>query len=257
MNDIPRRSHYRKLAASYAVWLYVVVTTLFVAIQLLIVGQVEWLRLALTAISAGIIVAATIWPFIYNRLTWDAVKDKNGEILYDRDNVALYNERGELRCYGTIVRCQDMDGRALIRVDNLLNSFVKVWPLNRMQYRATPPTDLDHLTIEYDTELRGNDLYVVDPGKYEGEPLYAVYYHIKALNGHADGTIMANNEDESPLDWFEVTDAERAMFPALADERYVGLWTSQQGFIYMEDGERVEALIKLMEDGDQDIALAA
>ncbi len=74
-------------------------------------------------------------------------------------------------------------------------------------------------------EYTTKDGIIQDPGKFEGEPVYAVYFWNSGLEGGAD-------EEDGPLCGFTVTDEDRKEFPELAGVGSVWLDESEQGFIY-------------------------
>lgn len=70
-----------------------------------------------------------------------------------------------------------------------------------------------------------------NPGKFEGEPIYAPFFYDALMNGMAD-------EDDGDEAWFDITDEDRAMFPELGACTRVILRQSDQGFVSCDaDGE--------------------
>lgn len=69
---------------------------------------------------------------------------------------------------------------------------------------------------------------ITTPGPCEGEPSWVSHFWEAFLNG--DG------EDDGDTIWFDVTADERAEWPELAQERVVGVWTDEQGFVYGQVG---------------------
>lgn len=65
---------------------------------------------------------------------------------------------------------------------------------------------------------------IANPGKFEGEPAYVVYFWDAFLNGFAD-------EDDGETLTFDVTDDDRAKFPELAEIKTVYLWETEAGFV--------------------------
>jgi len=71
-----------------------------------------------------------------------------------------------------------------------------------------------------------NELGVIsNPGKFEGEPLYAPYFWDLALGGLA-------HEDDGTVYTFVVTESDRAKFPDLKDANNVLLEETESGFVY-------------------------
>lgn len=69
------------------------------------------------------------------------------------------------------------------------------------------------------------DGIIRSPGKFEGEPVYALHFYDALMNGFAD-------LDDGDVATFEVNDDDRKLFPELANVQNVYLWESDQGFIY-------------------------
>lgn len=84
------------------------------------------------------------------------------------------------------------------------------------------------------------------PGKFEGEPLWTVYYWAWSLQGegesvyedcgHGDGMLDCSCEVDIAFDRFPITDEDVAIFPDLAADRSAGmeihLATASTGFTY-------------------------
>jgi len=73
---------------------------------------------------------------------------------------------------------------------------------------------------EYDAAVKG-------PGKFEGEPGWALYFWEHYLDGF-------NNGDDGTWLTFEVVDADRVIFPELKGILTVKLMESDDGFISTE-----------------------
>jgi len=66
---------------------------------------------------------------------------------------------------------------------------------------------------------------ITDPGKFEGEPIFAPYYYSLGLEGWASA-------DEDGIYEFDVDDEDREAFPALKDVSVVFLTESDDGFVW-------------------------
>ena len=84
-----------------------------------------------------------------------------------------------------------------------------------------------------------------DPGKFEGEPEYALVLYDLVMEGFSDETIF--DEDETPIDVFFVDDDLRQKCPGIDKDTFaVILWESTQGFVNTEElsEEQYEKLIE-------------
>ena len=73
-------------------------------------------------------------------------------------------------------------------------------------------------------EYECKDGIIVSPGKFEGEPVYVLHFWSMALDGGADV------DDEDGFQ-FELSDEDRADYPALGDAEHLTLWGDDQGFV--------------------------
>ena len=254
-----RKAYYKRQTWLIASILFTFTTGLFLWAQLVFFGFVEPIRAALPIFSAGVIFLAFARISLYDYLTKHCVKDRNGEILYYGDNVALLNEHGVRRYYGSVGRV--VDGKAETYVSNILYFFeAKPWSLSQLEYLSYKPNDLDQLLLAYDCDLHGDTWVVSGPGKFESEPLHVAYYYTLFGQGAADGEI-GGNDDDTPLAYFTVSNEAKELFPELRDEKYIGIWESVHGFVYAEDTEQVESLLadeaKRLNDDSQSLPLAA
>jgi len=72
---------------------------------------------------------------------------------------------------------------------------------------------------------------ITNPGKFEGEPVYAPYFYDAYLNGMAD-------YDDGDEMWFDITADDRAMFPEIGEATRAILSIDDNGFVYCcVDGE--------------------
>jgi hypothetical protein len=71
---------------------------------------------------------------------------------------------------------------------------------------------------------------IQDPGKFEGEPIYAPYFHDLIMNG--DGEAVGETEDDNTMK-FEVTPEDLEQFPELADVTAIYLSEDDQGFVWL------------------------
>ena len=93
----------------------------------------------------------------------------------------------------------------------------------------------------------GADGRVRNPGKYEAEPEWVVYYDFLASDGYGDD--ITGTEDYGRIDvMFTVTDADRARWPDLRDEtaQCIVVTETDDGFVHgctctMEEWERFVA----------------
>jgi hypothetical protein len=66
-----------------------------------------------------------------------------------------------------------------------------------------------------------------NPGKFEGEPIYAPYFWDALLNGFADS-------DDDGVAVFDIEASDIEQFPELANVERIALYESDQGFVYLE-----------------------
>ncbi len=78
---------------------------------------------------------------------------------------------------------------------------------------------------EYDV---GDDGIINSPGKFEGEPVWAVYFYDLAGSGEE----LLTNQEGNSYEIFEVDDEERKEFGLADDIKAVVLKHTDQGFIY-------------------------
>ena len=81
----------------------------------------------------------------------------------------------------------------------------------------------NEIVVEYENDGQR----ITQPGKFESEPLYAVYFWDCYLNGCAD-------EDDGDVLTFDVTDEDKAEFPELQNVRHVFMWETDQGFVGLD-----------------------
>lgn len=72
------------------------------------------------------------------------------------------------------------------------------------------------------------DGYVTTPGKFEGEPIEAIYFYELALDGGADEMLY---DGDTPIDVFHVDDDDRLVWGLDDATRYVAVWETDQGFV--------------------------
>lgn len=82
------------------------------------------------------------------------------------------------------------------------------------------------VALEYCSALDPQSGVIKTPGRFEGEPLYVVYFYECVMEGWGVG-----QSDGS--DTLSVSKAERALFhPWLKGRRAVRIWISNDGFVY-------------------------
>ena len=81
------------------------------------------------------------------------------------------------------------------------------------------------------------DGYIIDenrviqsPGKFEGEMYYALYFNDCVMNGRGNDTIFDDNE--TPIDIFDITEVEKLAFKELKDAKQVWYMEDDAGFVY-------------------------
>jgi hypothetical protein len=86
------------------------------------------------------------------------------------------------------------------------------------------------IEVEYDVR----DGVIRSPGKFEGEPTYAVALYDAVMYGCVDDTLYWS--DENSTDLFQVDDELRAEFPAIAaSTAWIALEETDQGFVNTTD----------------------
>ena len=78
-------------------------------------------------------------------------------------------------------------------------------------------------SYEKDWDLK--DGIIQNPGKFEGQPLYVVYYWDAYINGFAD-------RDNGKILGFDITDEDREYFPEIPKrKRTIKLYCDDMGFV--------------------------
>jgi hypothetical protein len=76
------------------------------------------------------------------------------------------------------------------------------------------------------------DGYQRHPGKFEGEPIAAMYFHELCLDGAQDETLY---DGDTPIDVFRVDADDRALWTLLDSTTHVVCWTQDSGFAMFEE----------------------
>ena len=109
--------------------------------------------------------------------------------------------------------------------------------------------DLDRERMRFAMLVEGETITIQGtvrgPGKFEGEPTYALYYYDSIMAGCSDDIVdIGHCEDDDygecgeRVDVFNLTDFDRALFPALGDAIRLRLWEDDSGFVYVETHSR-------------------
>lgn len=90
------------------------------------------------------------------------------------------------------------------------------------------------------------DGIIRSPGKFEGEPVYALHFYDAMLNGGGDITVY---DGDIPCELFTISDEDRKLFPDdFNGYASASLIESNQGFVYCRlHEEPIETLEKLFE----------
>lgn len=91
------------------------------------------------------------------------------------------------------------------------------------------PKDVQAARNEIHAEYKVIAGRIRTPGKFEACWVYAPYFHAAVGNGCAGETVIL---DDVAFDWFEITDAEREVFPELGAAKYAVCWEDSQGFFH-------------------------
>ena len=77
------------------------------------------------------------------------------------------------------------------------------------------------------------------PGKFEGQPLWVVYFYAMSLDG--DGEVLHDMEEDGDVEVkMEVNSEERWVFPDLQDATHVSILEDSVGFAYGKILEKEE-----------------
>lgn len=92
---------------------------------------------------------------------------------------------------------------------------------------------------------------ITDPGKFEGEALFAPHFWDLGLDGGADS-------DDGNEFVFNLTDDDRAEFPDLNEADILVMTEDENGFVYSklyasDEWERIIALREMAEDSDDEV----
>lgn len=91
-----------------------------------------------------------------------------------------------------------------------------------------------------------------DPGKFEGEPDWAVYFYDLVLEGFSDQML---SDGDSPIDVFRIGADVSAAWPDLNTGDYVILQVSDQGFLHsnvISEDELAKLEDELAEEDEDD-----
>jgi len=72
---------------------------------------------------------------------------------------------------------------------------------------------------------------ITNPGKFEGEPLYAPHFYDMILDGGSDLDFY-DNSDEMLFNIFKITSEDCIYFPELTDTLFLVCFEDEQGFFY-------------------------
>lgn len=77
-------------------------------------------------------------------------------------------------------------------------------------------------------QFKVSDLGIIkNPGKFEGEPLYSVYFWDLVMNGDGE-TVM---QGDSIFSVFDITEEDLKEFPELKNTKQIAMYTTTQGFV--------------------------
>lgn len=97
---------------------------------------------------------------------------------------------------------------------------------------------------------------IVDPGKFEGLPTWALWFYNLRMEGLPDETI---HEGDIAYDYFEVDKEATDLYPDLRGVEMVCLWEREDGFLVAEKTTRAElewhekSVLEDDEDEDDDL----
>ena len=88
----------------------------------------------------------------------------------------------------------------------------------------------EHLTSDYTIK----DGIIQDPGKFEGEWYYSLYFYDCIMSGGGDEIKSSYLDSERIIDVFNLTHSERDAFPELGNANRVECQESDNGFFYCD-----------------------
>lgn len=106
---------------------------------------------------------------------------------------------------------------------------------------------------EIESEFDIQDGIIKDPGKFEGEPVYAPYFYVLGMDSGADEDVYG--ADDTIHSVFFITDEDREQFPELKEEEIEALhvWEGETGFFNTEAVTREEwEAFKAQHESDED-----
>lgn len=106
---------------------------------------------------------------------------------------------------------------------------------------------------EIESEFDVRDGVIKDPGKFEGEPVYAPYFYVLGMDSGADEDVYG--ADDTIHSVFFITDEDREQFPELKEEEIEALhvWEGETGFFNTEAVTREEwEAFKAQHESDED-----
>ena len=95
--------------------------------------------------------------------------------------------------------------------------------------------DRQEIEQEYNVSPQGN---IQNPGKFEGEPLYTVYFWDLVMDGCGDTHWDADLE----IKVFTVTPEELVMFPELEGITTIAVYESEVGFVFLIENPDLNAI---------------
>ena len=91
---------------------------------------------------------------------------------------------------------------------------------------------------EIEAEYKVNEAGVItDLGKFQGEPLYAVYLWEAVLDSSSDFSV---EDGDTTLDIFEIKSEDIAEWPELIGVVGVAIWEDENGFVHTKELSALE-----------------
>ena len=110
----------------------------------------------------------------------------------------------------------------------------------------------DDILSQFEVEERGTDWYIVTPGKFEGEVIYAPFLH----DLMSEGCTEVVYDGDKCVDYVEVDDDMREEFPEIAsDSDILSLVETCDGFVECREWTKIEwdnYVDSLLDDEDFD-----
>lgn len=97
------------------------------------------------------------------------------------------------------------------------------------------------------------DSIIRDPGKFEGEPMWAPHFWELILSGAVDDTTF-DGPGDCDVSWLILEPTDLVDFPELAEVYGISMWESEQGFVFSDTYATKEEYTRGCKDSEMPLA---